>query len=112
MSKKVLIAVTSHGILGDTGKPTGYYLPEVTHPFFELVDRGFEVDIVSPQGGKAPMDESSRDLNDPKNARFLNDPKLVAKLENTLSPGDITPSELLGHPLCWWSWHDVGFSQR
>ncbi|HLU64735.1 MAG TPA: type 1 glutamine amidotransferase domain-containing protein, partial [Kofleriaceae bacterium] len=57
---KVLIVVTSHDRLGDTGKPTGYYLPEVTHPYYALADAGLEVEIASPAGGEAPMDRSSR----------------------------------------------------
>ena len=79
---KTLIVVTSHSILGTTGKPTGYYLPEVSHPFFKLMDQGIEVDIASPKGGKAPLDESSRDLTDPVNKRLLEE--YGAKLENTL----------------------------
>ncbi len=80
---KALIVVTSHADLGSTGKKTGYYLPEVTHPFFELVDKGIEVDIASIKGGKAPMDEGSRSLTDPANKRFLESKAFAALLENT-----------------------------
>jgi putative intracellular protease/amidase len=81
---KVLIVVTSHGLLGNTGKPTGYYLPEVSHPFFALEKAGFQVDIASPQGGKAPMDERSKDLTDPENKLFMERKDLVSKIENTI----------------------------
>ena len=81
---KVLIVVTSYNQLGDTGKPTGYYLPEVSHPYMVLEQAGFQVDIASPQGGKAPMDESSRDLSDSENKAFLSRPDLVQKIENTI----------------------------
>jgi putative intracellular protease/amidase len=94
--KKVLIVVTSHEPLGNTGRKTGYYLPEVAHPFLALIDRGFsadEIDIVSPQGGRAPMDPNSRDLSDPKNKRFLEEPAFAAKLEHTLRPADIRPAD-------------------
>lgn len=50
-NKKVLIVVTSHSQLGSTGKATGYYLPEVSHPYFELEKSGFAIDIASPLGG-------------------------------------------------------------
>jgi putative intracellular protease/amidase len=54
--KKVLIVVTSHGVLGKTGYPTGFWLSELTHPYFELANHGIEVDIASLKGGKAPID--------------------------------------------------------
>lgn len=79
---KALIVVTSHSQMGNTGKPTGYYLPEVSHPFFKLLDLGITVDIASPKGGKAPMDENSRDLKDPANRRFLEG--YASKLDHTL----------------------------
>lgn len=91
--KKVLITVTSHSQLGQTGKPTGYYLPEVTHPFFALKEAGIAADILSPKGGKAPLDERSRDASDPKNREFLETPELARKLEKTLSPADIRLNE-------------------
>jgi putative intracellular protease/amidase len=89
---KVLLVVTSHGVLGTTGKPTGYYLPEVSHPVAEFKKAGIEVDIASPRGGKAPMDPSSRDLSDPVNAWFLSDTVLSAKLMNTLRLDQVDPS--------------------
>lgn len=84
---KALIVVTSHGQMGATGKPTGYYLPEVSHPFYELRQAGIEVDIASPRGGKAPLDEKSRDLTDPLNARLLKEEG--QKLENTLRLSEV-----------------------
>ena len=60
---KVLIVVTSHSQLGSTGKATGYYLPEVSHPYQTFVERGISVDIASIQGGNAPMDSQSFDVN-------------------------------------------------
>ena len=94
--KKVLIVVTSHDRLGDTGKPTGYYLPEVTHPYYALVDAGLEVDIGSPRGGEAPLDQSSRDLRDPANARFLDTPADAAKLTATRALAEVDPSAYAG----------------
>lgn len=105
--KKVLIALTSHDQLGNTGRKTGFYLPEVTHPYFQFVAQGIEVDIVSVQGGAAPMDANSADLSDLDNARFMNDPALVAKLEHTLRPADIDPADYAailfagGHGTMW-----------
>lgn len=91
--KKVLIALTSHDTLGDTGRSTGYYLSEVTHPYIQLAERGIGVDIVSVRGGAAPMDPGSRDLDDPTTARFLGDPALAATLEHTLAPSQVDPDD-------------------
>jgi putative intracellular protease/amidase len=90
--KKALIVVTSHDRLGETGKQTGYYLPEVTHPYYAMRDAGLEVDIASPRGGEAPMDASSRDLTDPANARFLDTPADADKLARTIPLAEIDPA--------------------
>lgn len=92
MDKKALIVVTSHDRLGDTGKPTGYYLPEVTHPYFALVDAGVAVDIASPRGGEAPMDPSSGDRSDPANARFLASAADREKTARTIALADVDPA--------------------
>lgn len=90
---KVLVVVTSHSELGNTGKPTGYYLSEVTHPVVALERSGISVDIASPKGGKAPMDESSLDLKDPINKTYMEKTEFVKKLENTIKLADIDPSK-------------------
>ena len=90
-SQKVLIVLTSHDTLGDTGKETGFYLPEVTHPLDAFTQAGLTVDFVSPKGGKAPM--VGVDLEDPLNQAFLEDLRQVAQVENTLYPAQIDPAE-------------------
>jgi putative intracellular protease/amidase len=103
--QKVLIVLTSHAVLGDTGKETGFYLPEVTHPYEAFAQAGFSVDFVSPKGGKAPM--VGVDLTDPLNKAFLEDPAKVAQVERTLSPAQIDPSQYAaifyagGHGTMW-----------
>lgn len=90
-SKKVLIVLTSRDTLGETGKETGFYLPEVTHPLDVFTRSGLAVDFVSPKGGKAPM--VGIDLADPINKAFLENSELVSRVENTLNPGQIDPAE-------------------
>ncbi|MCW6049302.1 type 1 glutamine amidotransferase domain-containing protein [Lyngbya sp. CCAP 1446/10] len=90
-SQKVLIVLTSHDTLGDTGKETGFYLPEVTHPLEAFTRAGLMVDFVSPKGGKAPM--VGIDLEDPLNKAFLDDSEQVSRVENTLNPTQIDPAE-------------------
>lgn len=66
--QRVLFVLTSHDTLGNTGKETGFYLPEVTHPYEAFEREGIEVEFVSPKGGKAPM--IGVDLQDPLNKRI------------------------------------------
>jgi putative intracellular protease/amidase len=62
---KVLIVLTSHGELGASHKPTGYWLAELTH-FYDVVNQaGFEIDIASPKGGEPPTEPRSRVMRDP-----------------------------------------------
>jgi putative intracellular protease/amidase len=105
MSSKVLVVLTSHDTLGNTGKETGFYLSEVSHPV-EVFDRaGLTVEYVSPKGGKAPMIGIDRD--DPMNAAFLDSPEKMAQVENTLSPAQVNPADYAaifyagGHGTMW-----------
>jgi putative intracellular protease/amidase len=91
MQSKILIVLTSHNSLGNTGKETGFYLPEVSHPEAVFTDAGFVVDYVSPKGGKAPM--IGIDLQDSVNKAFLDNPDKVKQVENTLTPKQVRPSE-------------------
>ena len=93
MKRKVLFAVTSHGELGNTGKPTGYYLSEVTHPWDELV-ADYDIDVVSPKGGKPPVD--GFDLKDPVNKKYWDDPAWQDKMSHTLKPEDVNPNDYIG----------------
>jgi len=52
---KVLLLVTNHGKMGPLDKKTGWYLPEVAHPYKVFKESGYEVVIASPKGGHAPM---------------------------------------------------------
>lgn len=89
--KKILFVVTSHDKKGDTGKPTGYYLAEVAHPWEVLHEAGYTIDFVSPKGGKAPVD--GFDLNDEVNKKFWEDEEYHAKIENTMTPSQVNPKE-------------------
>lgn len=86
-NKRVLIAVTSHAVLGSTGKKTGAYLPEIAHPYEVLRAQGVTVDFVSPKGGEVPLDGVDR--KDPSNAAFLDDADAVAKLHASKRPTDV-----------------------
>lgn len=86
-----LIVLSSHDQLGDTGRATGYYLPEAAHPHKVFTEAGWAVDFVSPQGGKPPMD--GVDLSDPVQQAFLDDPQVASALAATATPDQIDPSD-------------------
>ncbi|MCE9668637.1 type 1 glutamine amidotransferase domain-containing protein [Myxococcus stipitatus] len=87
---RVLIVLTSHDTLGNTGKPTGYYLSELTHALDVFTRAGLEVDFVSPKGGRPPMDGVSRD--DALNRAFLDDARWTERLGSTLRPEEVDPT--------------------
>lgn len=91
MPMNVLFVVTSHGELGATGRKTGWYSSEVSHPLQVVVEAGGRVDFASPQGGAAPMDPGSADYDDPVNAAFLRDAGYQNALRNTLAADAVEP---------------------
>jgi putative intracellular protease/amidase len=77
---KILIVLTSHTELGETGKKTGFWLPELTHPYYEFKKAGFLIDIASIDGGMAPLDSKAFSEEDEYHDVFLNDADLMAKV--------------------------------
>jgi len=71
----LLLMVTSHNKLGDTGKPTGWDLTEVSHPYSAFIERGYKVVLASPKGGLAAVDHGSVTTfeKDPVAAKFYED---------------------------------------
>ena len=59
--KKILMVLTSHDKLGDTGKKTGFWLEEFAAPYYVFIDAGIEVTLASPLGGQPPLDPKSDD---------------------------------------------------
>ena len=87
MSKpKVLIVLTSHGQLGDTGKPSGFFLNELCEPLVALGSDA-EYTVASPKGGAAPLDPSSVEhfKSDPRCQSFLQDYEHLWKNTDKLS---------------------------
>lgn len=59
MAKKILMVLTSHSALGDTGKKTGFWLEEFAAPYYAFRDAGADITLASPQGGQPPLDPKS-----------------------------------------------------
>lgn len=89
--EKILIALTSHDQIGDTGDSTGFYVSEAAEPWRVLSRAGRQVDFVSTRGGRPPRD--GENLDDPVQRAFFADPDVAAKLASTPTPADIDPSE-------------------
>ncbi|OCO98241.1 MULTISPECIES: type 1 glutamine amidotransferase domain-containing protein [unclassified Ensifer] len=88
---KILMVLTSHDQLGNTGKPTGFWLEEFAAPYYVFKDAGVEITLASPKGGQPPIDPKS---DDPGNqteamARFKEDPATQRVLANTLRLADV-----------------------
>jgi putative intracellular protease/amidase len=89
---KILIVLTSHDQLDDTGKKTGFWLEEFAAPYFTLRDAGADVTLASPKGGQPPLDPKS-DLPENQTAmtkRFRTDADAQAQLANTKKLSDVS----------------------
>ena len=82
---------TNHNKLGDTTKPTGWYLPEAAHPYEVFLEAGCHVTFASPKGGVVPLDPASVDASkdDKQCMDFNNDASIKKKLEATVGLKDI-----------------------
>jgi len=82
---KILMVLTSHDRLGDTGKKTGFWLEEFAAPYYVFKDAGAEVTLASPKGGQPPLDPKSDapDAQTEATRRFKADPVAQAALAST-----------------------------
>ncbi|HET6610529.1 MAG TPA: type 1 glutamine amidotransferase domain-containing protein [Kofleriaceae bacterium] len=91
---KILMLLTSHGKLGDTGKQTGFWLEELAVPYLELSRAGAQVDLASPAGGRPPADPESEKSDHPAVKEFLADATATGKLADTIRLDDADTSKL------------------
>ena len=82
---KILMVLTSHDQLGNTGKKTGFWLEEFAAPYYAFKDAGADVTLVSPQGGQPPLDPKSDEADAQTDAtrRFKADPAAQQALAHT-----------------------------
>ena len=87
MTKKILMVLTSHDQLGDTGKKTGFWLEEFAAPYYVFKDAGVQITLASPKGGQPPLDPKSDDLSAQTDAtrRFKADTDAQRVLANTVA---------------------------
>ncbi|MFT4635341.1 MAG: putative intracellular protease/amidase [Arenicella sp.] len=82
---KVLMVLTSHSELGDSGEKTGFWVEEFAAPYYVFEDAGADVTLASPAGGQPPIDPKSElaDFQTDATARFDKDDALKSKLAST-----------------------------
>lgn len=79
---KILIVLTSHSELGDSGEKTGFWIEEFASPYYVFADAGAEITIASPKGGQSPIDPKSElaDAQTPSTNRFYKDKIAIDKV--------------------------------
>jgi len=90
--KKILIVVTNHATLGDTDKANGTYAVELTHPLNVFLTAGYDYDIASIKGGKAPIYGTEVE-GDEINSNILNSQAFQERFNNTIPVSQINVSD-------------------
>ena len=87
----ILIVLTSHDRLGDTGKPTGFWLEELAAPYYVFKDAGVAMVLASPKGGQPPLDPKSAapEAQTEATRRFNADAEAMALLATTHRLADV-----------------------
>jgi putative cofactor-binding repeat protein len=95
---KVLMVLTSHDRLGNTGKPTGFWLEEFAAPYYVLRDAGIDITLASPKGGQPPVDPKSDEpgAQTPAMKRFRGDPEAQRALANTVKLSSVSADDYDG----------------
>ena len=95
--KRVAIVIANPAISTTTGWPVGFWWSELTHPWFAFTERGYAVEIFSPDGGKCeadalsdPRDPSGYSETDLISLGFLSTPRLAALIENSRPVSELT----------------------
>ena len=88
---KILMVLTSHDQLGNTGKKTGFWLEEFAAPYYAFKDAGAQLTLASPKGGQPPLDPNSDepDAQTEATERFRQDPAAQSALASTVVLGTV-----------------------
>lgn len=92
---KILMVLTSHSELGNTGKKTGFWIEEFASPYYVFQDAGAAITIASPKGGQPPIDPSSDtpENQTPATIRFKADKKLQNILGQTMLLSEVSSDD-------------------
>lgn len=91
----ILMVLTSHDKLGDTGKKTGFWLEEFAAPYYAFLDAGVNITLASPAGGQPPLDPSSDtpDAQTKDTKRFKEDAEAQERLATTKKLADVSSAD-------------------
>ncbi len=92
---KILMVLTSHDKLGNTGRKTGFWLEEFAAPYYHFKDAGAEIVLASPKGGQPPLDPKSNEPNFQTELthRFESDAAAKAQLASTVRLDSVEPQD-------------------
>ena len=92
---KILIVLTSHSKLGNTGEKTGFWIEEFATPYYVLADAGADITIASPNGGQPPVDPKSElaDAQTDSTKRFFKDDILIDKVAYSLKLSEMKQAD-------------------
>ena len=92
---KILMVLTSHDQLGNTGRKTGFWLEELAAPYYAFKDAGAEITLASPKGGNPPLDPKSNEpaFQTEQTHRFEADAEAMAQLATTVRLDTISQSD-------------------
>ncbi|PSB50902.1 type 1 glutamine amidotransferase domain-containing protein [Chamaesiphon polymorphus] len=95
---KILMVLTSHDQLGNTGKKTGFWLEEFAAPYYTFKDAGATITLASPRGGQPPLDPKSDtpDAQTKDTRRFKADPAAQTALAHTLKLSEVAAGDFDG----------------
>ncbi len=92
---KILMVLTSHDRLGETGKKTGFWLEEFAAPYYVFKDAGADLTLASPRGGQPPVDSRSEEPGAQTKAtrRYQEDKEAQGQLANTVKLSSVSPHD-------------------
>jgi putative intracellular protease/amidase len=95
VTMKVLIVLTSHDQLGNTGRKTGFWLEELAAPYYAFKDAGAEIVLASPKGGQPPLDPKSNEpaFQTDETRRFEADAQATAQLAQTVRLDSVSQAD-------------------
>jgi putative intracellular protease/amidase len=98
MTKKILMVLTSHDQLGNTGQKTGFWVEEFAAPYYAFIDAGAEVTLATPKGGQAPIDPTStlEDFQTAATDRYDADDAAQAKIATTVILSSLNEADFDG----------------
>ena len=92
---KILMVLTSHDQLGNTGRKTGFWLEELAAPYFVFREAGVDITLASPKGGQPPLDPKSNEpgFQTADTRRFEQDSGATKALASTVKLSTVNPAD-------------------